>query len=328
MRNVTLVPKVGTFPPNTLPQGSAMSTSTRVGGRNGPLAKRQPQKPLESQLKLSRTLNPTRSLTLLGAVLGALCTFATLERSALAQDLFAKETAHARAKRSLDSPQWFAFELRFAPYVPKVDEAPELGGKTPLCATYGTVARNGTCSETPNPRLMVGAEFDFQALKIPYVGTLGPGLSFNYMKMSRPALTSVGKEPSGQDTTLEVFPMHLSAVLRVDALHKHLRVPLVPYVKGGVGFGLWRNYGPTGTVKIGEGTSQVSASGTALGSHLALGMMLRLDFLDADSAREIDDAVGVNHTSLFAEYMMLNLNQSGALRVGTRTAVFGLALEF
>jgi hypothetical protein len=261
----------------------------------------------------------------------ALLCVAGMSADARAQQtsIYERDTAYLRAKRIQDSPQWFALELRFAPYVPKIDSAPELAGKTPFCAVYGTVSSRGVCTETPNPRFMFGLEFDVQVLKIPYVGTLGPGVSFSYLSVSRPALVSATGQPSGQDTSIEIFPLYGSAVLRVDVLHKQFGVPIVPYAKAGLGLGFWRNYSPNGTIKFNrpDGTEQ-GAKGYSFGTHFAFGGMLRLDFLEPDSARTLDDAIGINHVSLFGEYMLLNLNQSGALRVGANTAVFGVTTEF
>ena len=63
------------------------------------------------------------------------------------------------------SPQNFAFELRFSPYRPQIDEEESLNGKTPFADAFGD-----------KPRLYIGAEFDWQIFRIPYVGTIGPGV--------------------------------------------------------------------------------------------------------------------------------------------------------
>ena len=61
-----------------------------------------------------------------------------------------------------ESPQAFALELRFGPYRPKIDD--ELPAARPYESTFGT-----------DKRLYMGFELDWQAVRIPFVGTLGPG---------------------------------------------------------------------------------------------------------------------------------------------------------
>ena len=66
--------------------------------------------------------------------------------------------------RAYDSPQNFALELRVGMYEPEVDSDTRLGGKHPYADSFGDKSR-----------VMLGAELDWQVLKIPHVGTLGPG---------------------------------------------------------------------------------------------------------------------------------------------------------
>ena len=54
----------------------------------------------------------------------------------------------------------------------------------------------------PNPRVLVAAEFDWQAVRIPHVGTFGPGGSIGIVSMSRPALISGTNTSSAEDTSL------------------------------------------------------------------------------------------------------------------------------
>src|SRR5512133_2715835 len=58
------------------------------------------------------------------------------------------------------SPQSFALELRFGPYRPKIDE--EFDGQSPYADTFGK-----------DHRVMLGMEFDWQALQLERIGSLG-----------------------------------------------------------------------------------------------------------------------------------------------------------
>jgi hypothetical protein len=247
----------------------------------------------------------------------------------LATSLFAVTPASAQVvgvddlgtpRRSFESPQRFALEFRFGAFWPAIDTDPNLGGKTPFRDLYG----NG-------PQLMSGAEFDWQAVRIPHLGTIGPGLAASYMKASTLAPFTKphnGQTLSGEDTSLEIFPFYAVAVLRVDVLWRDYHVPLVPWVKAGIGLALWRASNTLGTSSF----ESVSGEGHSLGTHVAVGLGLNLNCFDPDTAREFDNSLGVNGTYLFAEYTREDLDglgtQSDPLRVGGNEWTFGLALEF
>jgi hypothetical protein len=213
------------------------------------------------------------------------------------------------------SPQNFAFELRFSPYRPAVDSAPGLTG-APFSRTFGD-----------NPRLMVSAEFDWQALRIRHFGSLGPGLTAGYTSFARPAYFTGTNTTSAQKTNFEVAPFLLQAVLRVDVLATDFGIPIVPYAKAGIGAGYWRAYGADGTTTV----NNKSAKGVSFGPSYAVGGALLLDFLDRTTAASADEASGINNTYIFGEFWGAELSNFGsakAMHVGDRTFALGLAFEF
>jgi len=220
-----------------------------------------------------------------------------------------------------ESSQWFAFELRFAPYWPDIDSQPGLTGQ-PYHSIFGNMAR-----------LLVSGEIDAQVLKIPHFGSLGPAFSFGYTQMSAPAPFADGTGVSAENTNLEVFPMYLVAVLRVDVFMRDFRIPFVPYVKAGLGFTLWRSFTDSGTSNYVDPITgqKKEAFGGTWGEQIALGGMLNLDWIDRRAAASLDDYTSINHTYIFGEWMLANLDNFGSpngLRVGTNTFCGGLAFEF
>jgi hypothetical protein len=216
------------------------------------------------------------------------------------------------------SAQHFALELRVSPYNPDIDSDPALGGATPYKTVFGTP-----------PRLFVGAELDWQVLRIPHFGSLGPGLSVGYTWASDPAqFTTPQPNPSGETTTLQILPIDLLAVLRLDVLWTDVGIPLVPYVKAGFGLAFWRASNTLGTSHF-EG---IVGEGHSIGWHVAGGLALNLNPFDLYAAQNFDDAMGVNNTYIFAEYELDELTglgiQSDPLRVGGANWMFGLAFEF
>ena len=218
------------------------------------------------------------------------------------------------------SPQQFALELRGGPYYPAVDE--EFGSAKPYQKFFGDAGL-----------YHFGIEFDWQALRIPWVGTFGPGFGVGYSSASGSAFIegTYGKanETKAGATSLTILPMHVSAVLRLDELMRRTRIPIVPYGKVGLGAGLWWVENGTGTsqVKASDG-SEIAGRGLSYGVHWALGGMFALDWLGQRSMSALDQETGINHVYLFGEWMNQNLGLgTGQMHVGTSTWMVGMTFE-
>jgi hypothetical protein len=252
---------------------------------------------------------------------------AATERVALADD---ESGVLSSRHKSYESPQNFALELRLGPYHPRVDTAPELGSSGPYQAIFGD-----------STRWAFEVEFDWQAARIPHLGTIGPGVSVGYTSSSAmaPFVTPVdGQTLSGETTSLTIYPMYAVAVLRVDVLSRDFRIPLVPYLKGGVGMALWQASNSAGTSsappRSANGTAlgpSVLGEGHTMGTNLAVGLAIDLNFLDRRASQGFDNATGVNHTFVFGELQDYTLNgmfQAHAMYVGNQNWVVGLGFEF
>lgn len=207
----------------------------------------------------------------------------------------------------------FVFELRFGPYIPRVDS--EFANATPYRDTFGD-----------KTRYLLGLEFDWQALKLPGVGSLGPGLGWGATESSAPApITGGGGKRGAQVTNLWIMPMYAVAVARLDALMA-AKIPIQPYVKAGIGVGLWWT---NDSIKTSE-VNGVTGQGTSIGYQLAAGAVLNLSFLDPE-AGSTDSSSGIGAAGLFGELYHSNLNGFGAgnqMQVGTNTWFAGLNVAF
>jgi len=212
------------------------------------------------------------------------------------------------------SPQSYALELRFGPYPPDIDD--EFAGATPFQDTFGK-----------KKRYLIGLEFDWQVLRIPMLGSIGPGIGVGYTRYKADSfLAGTRAERSEEETTLTLLPAYAVAVARVDVLARETPVPLAAYGKLGLGYALWMVSDGNGVAEY-DGTK---ARGATYGWQFALGGMFLLDSLDQDSAIEMDNTTGVNNSYFFFEWYNSTLDCFGGdcMHVGTSTWMLGLALEF
>jgi hypothetical protein len=215
------------------------------------------------------------------------------------------------------SPQDFALELRLNSFKPDIDSAPGLTSK-PYEQTFGSDTRFG-----------FGGEFDWQLVRVPGLGSFGIGAGVSRWATSAKAVNYVDLSATGDDTNLVLWQFAGLGVLRIDAL-THLGLPFVPFAKAGLGYTLWRAFGPDGTYasRTPSGNRSIGAS---YGLQYSVGLALLLDQFDPSSAKNLDEATGVNNTYLFIEYTNARLHSASsgsALWVGGASTTAGLALEF
>lgn len=239
-----------------------------------------------------------------------------------------------RGRDPYESRQNFAVELRFSPWQPNVDG--EFGGGAHPFYDFFGESDGASDPRRVRDRLLGGLEFDWQALRFGSVASLGLGVGAAYSAFTANSPVTATGQASGQESALHLLPMHGVAVLRFDLLARRTVVPLVFYGKAGLAVTHWwvtsgedfarRNDNsppaPDHTADFGK-----SARGFSLGWQFGGGVMLRLDWLEPRAQRAWDLEMGVNHSYLFAEYMVVSDWSRPQLHIGSNTWVFGLAFE-
>jgi hypothetical protein len=226
----------------------------------------------------------------------------------------AQEDRRPRATSSNNdiTPQNAAFEVRFGPYRPKIDD----NVSSPVFDDFFGTGR----------RFMFGLELDWQALRIPYLGSLGVGGGWGYTQMSATNRVPAGGDTSvnvSQESSLNIMPFTALGVLRVDVLARRFSVPLVPYAKLGLAWAFWWVNDGIGTATTDDGTQGKDVS---VGTQASLGGMFLLDILEPSSALAADIESGVNNSYLFFEWSMSNYG-GDQMNVGSSNWVTGLAFE-
>ncbi len=240
-------------------------------------------------------------------------------------------------RRSLFAAAMLAAVLAFVPGAAQAEiiyrESPrygaiklKLGGYDPRASIDGEVSGN-PYEDTFGQSSILLFEVQYDQYLWQRFGALGLGLSGGYGEKYGAA--QVVGQPDAESpvvTALHVYPLRLDALYNFDYLAQTFRIPLVPYVRGGVAYVPWR------ISKGGETESYGGqlARGGRWGFGLTGGIAFQMDILDRRMARDFDNEMGVNHTLLFAEYNLLNANGFGSpgLNLSSSHFSFGLAFEF
>lgn len=214
--------------------------------------------------------------------------------------------------------QTMAFEFKLGPHRPLIYR--ELAGD-PYAQTFG------------NADMLIGEiELDYQFWR-PF-GSLAAGFAIAYAEKFGPAIDAATGQPASESSGLRIVPMKALLVYRFDWLAQKYSVPLVPYVKGGLVVEPWWVV-KGGKIEEADGRR---AEGVKFGAAATVGLALQIDFLDPRLARDFDTSAGVNHTYIFAEYAITEVNNFGTRRnaagqitgldLSSRNALFGLSFEF
>jgi len=208
------------------------------------------------------------------------------------------------------SPRNWNFELRFGPYYPAVDsEFADRGSSArPFEQTFGS-----------KQRLFSGLELDRQILH--RGGTWSVGFGFGFYRATASSLAADMITRTGDETSLQFYPLSLLAIYRADFLHERFSSPIVPYGKAGLDCAIW---------SVSNSGKSTTTRGRTFGWNASAGIAMDLSFIDPEAMRTMDGETGVNAISLFGEFTYLGLNgfgSSSALRLGDVTWVAGLMLE-
>ncbi|MFT3842011.1 MAG: MXAN_2562 family outer membrane beta-barrel protein [Myxococcaceae bacterium] len=232
--------------------------------------------------------------------------------------------------KPMETPRSMMIEFKLGPMVPLVDRAFN-DGSTPYKSTFGGKGKNVW---------MLLGEIQFERQLFQEFGTLAAGVSIGYGEKYAHEVRSDGSI-SADPTSLKIMPLKALASYRFDWLAINHNIPLVPYLKAGLVLMPWWITDSTG-VAVTEG---LPGKGVNYGYFGTVGLALQLDFLDPRLARDFDTGVGVNHTYLFGEFTLQEVNNFGkqlppdpnnpkpnttlaAIDLSSQHWMFGIALEF
>lgn len=279
---------------------------------------------------------------------------------------FAVWLALLSSVRADSSPQHYLFEIKFGPYSPQVGDSIALHGST----TYSDVFGDSASAKGARPPVGLLSQFEFDYQFLHRFGILGVGLSAGYHTRSARQFaqhptrndycevrdngeggrryvyaaqpdkglpeqeSSYADCTSGAEDILSVVPLSLLLTYRFDVLSTRYRIPLIPYMKVGLVYSFWwlGNTDETvTTVKIRDTEEWDKAQGGVFGLGLHPGIALNLSALDPSAARAIDQEIGLNRVTAFAElnYLWVNgFGRANKLDLSDLSVSAGLAFEF
>jgi hypothetical protein len=205
------------------------------------------------------------------------------------------------AARPFSSTERFVVELRGGPY------SASLENNDAYSQFFG---------DDSGPFL--GLQLSYIAYRMPDIAYVTLGGGFGWTSLSGVAVAADGSDVDvSEETTLLLLPMTAVASLRIDALPRKLKFPLIFAAKVGFQWVHW-------DTETGE---RDDAAGWSLGPLLGAQLALDLDSFDSAAARSMDEEWGINHSFLFFEvYRFFTTDKS--LPVGGTNWVVGLGFNF
>lgn len=238
----------------------------------------------------------------------------------------------AQAEGTLGTARHGNLEIRYAPYKPDIDSQFSLPAG---CENQGPYARFYGSSD--DGLVMAG----YEGHLMQEYGTLSAGGTVGFFRVNGKAQAGLPCRPTGGGTvtaagvaeesdtaesSLIMVPLQAQVTYRL-TLWEDL-IPVVPVVRAGLDYYMWRMGGTNGEVARFEPGQD--ASGGTWGWHYVLGVHLLLDYFSQSMAADFDRDAGVNSTYLTVEYMHTQVDDFGSkdsLRLGDSTLVFGLGFD-
>jgi hypothetical protein len=219
--------------------------------------------------------------------------------------------------------RWHA-GIRIGPYVPAIDA--QFGGAEP-----GPYEQMFGDSSAILPML------DVDRVLWEGIGQFAVGGSIGYMSKTARAYATGGAagERASDKNSFRMIPLAATAAFRLTMLDTRYRVPVIPYLRGGLAYHLWWIEAPDGGVASvcrpgGATCNENKARGGSLGVVASLGLAVRAEQIDFEAASAMRES-GIQHAGFYAEVQASKVDDFGIgnkLAVGDVTWFAGVDFEF
>ncbi|MEM1024161.1 MAG: MXAN_2562 family outer membrane beta-barrel protein [Myxococcota bacterium] len=210
-------------------------------------------------------------------------------------------TAHAIERPKATLPIGVGLEFKVGPF------QPALATDTSNSA-FVDIFRDGGVT---NPLFVFGSELQLLRTKFGTFGTYG---SIGFVRWQGNALTP-GVEPPQQEndtTALNLIPLTDQLFYRADFIVDRTPIPLVPYLRGGLAYDLyWTTDGSGDISEVQEGGETFRGLGGKFGFTGTVGLMLYLNFIDPNAARDLYNTTRIRGTYIFGELIYSQVDGFG-----------------
>ncbi len=270
------------------------------------------------------------------ASLVAVAILITQVANASAQPYFDEEPENSNAGPAI--PHWNV-GVKVGPYFPEVDS--ELPATRPFRTAYGK-----------GPFVMAKADLD-RYFFFP-LGQLGLTASFGFLQKSAKAFEDNGAgqirvddsgrpvRSQGDRTSFWLVPASVGVVYRFTEIDDRWHIPIVPYGKAALAYYFWWVTDPSGSIaeastdpacnpSTGAMCRTTDGLGASLGFETTVGLAVRAERIDPDTASALTNDLGIEHAGLYVELLYANVDgfgKSDKLSVGDLTWFGGINFEF
>ena len=223
------------------------------------------------------------------------------------------------------TPAKWKVAIRVGPYTPQIDSQSTTrnsAGQGPYQAMFGGYS--------------IMPMIDVDRFLWSGFGQLGVGISVGYLGKSANAFV-IPSDPSdpmrprspGDTTAFRLIPLQITALYRFSVLDDDYGIPVVPYVRGGVGYYVWWST-IDGHLSSDPMDINNKSDGASAGLVGTVGLAVRAERIDAAAARAMRES-GIEHAGFFAEInagWVDGFGKATKLDVGDTTWFAGAEFEF
>ncbi len=217
----------------------------------------------------------------------------------------------------------FHLGFRLGPYWPHIDDKFDMSP-----GPYQTLFSDG------KGFLPMG---DFHVLVPTSFGQLGLGISGGYFNNDAPSYKGMGNNrtlSAANRTAINLVPLELTALYRASQIDDAWGIPIVPYLRGGLGYYIWWITTNDAVAQAGCDAGGNNCTDRAVGASLGLvgaaGLAIRAERIDAEAARSMREN-GIEHSGFYAEVSTAWVDGFGnekKMSLGDTTWFAGIDFEF
>jgi hypothetical protein len=236
------------------------------------------------------------------------------------------------------TPVKWLFGFQLGPYLPDIDA--DFSGEGPYERMFGNDKSLMFSMQLDRYFMWPAGQFGVTG-SLGYMGNRAKAFATDRNDMGEVVIleTPDGRVRSTESTNFRLIPTTIGAVSRFTDLDDRFGVPIIPYGKASLAYYIWWISAPDGVAEVPDDDCPDltqdcdgnKARGASLGIQLTLGLSIRAERIDKQSARSMRSEMGIHHAGFYAEVQYGKVDGFGSdkkLAVGDFTWFGGINFEF